>query len=163
MKRILQVMEQAALRFADLAFTVTEDLKETYVARGAAAEKIHVVLNGPDARHLLAHRTDSAPDPGWFTAICHGLVVERYGHDTMVEAVRLARERIPRLRLRITGEGEYVVELRRLIEAEGLQDHVQFLGWLDVPSLVEELSWGSSRRSRPRTRTSCTRTRCTTT
>lgn len=140
MKRILLTVERAAIRFADLVFTVTEDLKETYVARGAAAEKIHVVLNGPDARHLLAYRTDASPDPTWFTAISHGLVVERYGHDTMVQAVRLATQHIPRLRLRIMGEGEYVSELQRLIEAEGLQDHVQFLGWLDVPSLVEELS-----------------------
>jgi glycosyltransferase involved in cell wall biosynthesis len=139
-KRILQAVEQAVLRFADLAFTVTEDLKETYVARGAPAEKIHVVLNGPDARHLLRYRTDAAPDPTWFTAVCHGLIVERYGHDTMVQAVRLAKEEIPRLRLRIMGEGEYVPELQRLIETGGLQDHVQFLGWLDVPSLVEELS-----------------------
>jgi glycosyltransferase involved in cell wall biosynthesis len=137
--RFLQFVEQAALRFADLAFTVTEDLKETQVARGARADKIKVVLNGPDARHLLRYRTDVAPDPEWWTAICHGLVDERYGHDTMVRAVALARKKIPNLRLRITGTGDYVAELERLIREEGMQDCVQYLGWLDMPDLVAEL------------------------
>jgi glycosyltransferase involved in cell wall biosynthesis len=138
--RLLQKVEQAALRFADLAFTVTDDLKDVLVARGADAEKIHVVLNGPDPRHLLDHRTGAAPDPAHFTAFCHGLVDERYGHATMVRAIGLARERIPGLRLRICGEGPYVEGLQRLIEEEGLEDAVRFLGWLDVPTLVDELS-----------------------
>ncbi|HLM07984.1 MAG TPA: glycosyltransferase family 4 protein [Blastococcus sp.] len=138
--KLLQWVEQAALRYVDLAFTVTEELKETYVARGADPDKIVVVLNGPEAHHLLRHRTEIVPDPAWFTAICHGLVDERYGHDTMVRAVRLAKERIPRIRLRITGSGDYVPELEKLIESEGLQEHVQFLGWLDMPELLAELA-----------------------
>ncbi len=138
--RVLQAVEQAALRYADLAFTVTDDLKDTYVSRGADPDKIVVVLNGPEAQHLLRHRVGAAaPDPEWFTAICHGLVDERYGHDTMVRAVRLASDRVPALRLRITGSGDYVPELERLIEAEGLQDRVQYLGWLDMPDLLSEL------------------------
>jgi glycosyltransferase involved in cell wall biosynthesis len=137
--KLLQWVEQAALRYADLAFTVTEDLKETYVARGADPDKIVVVLNGPEAQHLLRHRTEVSPDPAWFTAICHGLVDERYGHDTMVRAVGMAKDRIPGLRLRITGSGDYVPELEQLIAAEGLRDRVEFLGWLDMPGLLVEL------------------------
>jgi glycosyltransferase involved in cell wall biosynthesis len=138
--RVLQWVEQAALRYVDLAITVTEDLKEVYVARGADPDKIVVVLNGPDARHLLEHRSDSAHrDPRYFTAVCHGLVDDRYGHDLMVRAVALTADRLPNLRLRITGTGDYVEELRRLIEAEGVQDRVQYLGWVDMPTLVAEL------------------------
>ncbi len=110
--RLLEVVEQAALRYADLAFTVTDDLKDTYVARGADPDKIVVVLNGPEAQHLLQHRTEGVTcDPARFTAVCHGFVDERYGHDTMVRAVGLAKDRIPNLRLRITGSGDYVSEL----------------------------------------------------
>ena len=137
--RLLRVVEQAALRYADLAFTVTEELKDTYVARGADPEKIVVVLNGPESSHLLRYRTDVRPDPAWFTAVCHGLVDDRYGHDTMVRAVQLATDRIPNLRLRITGTGDYVAELRRLIADEGLEDRVQYLGWVEMPELVAEL------------------------
>ena len=138
--RVLQWVEQAALRYVDLAFTVTEDLKEVYVARGADPDKIVVVLNGPDARHLLEHRTDEAqPDPRFFTAVCHGLVDDRYGHDLMVRAVAMTAERLPDLRLRITGTGDYVEALQQLIAAEGVQDRVQYLGWVDMRTLVGEL------------------------
>ncbi|WP_040337565.1 glycosyltransferase [Candidatus Blastococcus massiliensis] len=138
--RVLQAVEQAALRYADGAITVTEDLKQVYVGRGADPGKIAVVLNGPDARHLLEHRSDSArPDPAYFTAVCHGLVDDRYGHDLMVRAVALAADRVPNLRLRITGTGDYVDELRQLVEAEGVGDRVQYLGWVDMPTLVGEL------------------------
>lgn len=137
--RVLRVVEQAALRFASHAFTVTEELKETYVARGAEGSKITVVLNGPDERHLRRLRTSAVPDPAYFTAICHGLVDERYGHDTMVRAVALAREKVPELRLRITGDGDWVPELERLIRDEGLGDVVQYLGWLSMEELVDEL------------------------
>ena len=136
---VLGWVEQAALRFADVAFTVTDDLKERYVSRGADPDKIVVVLNGPDARHLLAHATGREPDPRWFTAVCHGLVDDRYGHDVMVRAVALAADRIPNLRLRITGTGDYVEELGRLIEAEGVRDRVEYLGWVDMPTMVGEL------------------------
>ena len=141
--RFLVRVEQAALRFASLAFTVTEDLRETYVARGADASKIVVVLNGPDARHLLTHRGGAAAGPpaddGSFTALCHGLVDERYGHDLMVRAAALTRDRLPGLRLRITGDGDYVAELEELIRAEGVADRVEYLGWVDMPTLVGEL------------------------
>jgi len=137
--RVLRVVEQAALRFADLAFTVTEDLRQVYVDRGARGDRIAVLLNCPDPRHLLQHRTGATPDPAHFTAICHGLVDERYGHDTMVEAVRLAADRVPELRLRITGTGDFVAELERRIAEAGLGDRVQYLGWLDMPGLVAEL------------------------
>jgi hypothetical protein len=55
MPTLLKVVEQLALRYANVAFTVTEQLKEVYVSRGARADKIHVVLNGPDAEHLLSY------------------------------------------------------------------------------------------------------------
>jgi glycosyltransferase involved in cell wall biosynthesis len=137
--QVLRLVERLVLRYVDLAFTVTEDLKQTYVGRGARADKIVVVLNGPDDKHLLGQAAGVEPDPRYFTAICHGLVDERYGHDTMVEAVRLARATIPNLRLRITGTGDYVAQLRDLIEQSGAQDAIEYVGWVSMQDLVTEL------------------------
>jgi glycosyltransferase involved in cell wall biosynthesis len=66
-------------------------------------------------------------------------VDERYGHATMVRAIRLARERVPNLRLKITGRGEYGTRLQQLIEEEGVEDRVEYLGWLNLPELVDVL------------------------
>lgn len=136
---VLARIEQAALRYADGAFTVTEELKQRYVARGADPDKILVVLNGPDPRHLARDVGDVRPDPGRFTAICHGSVEERYGHDTILEAVARARAAVPELRLVVTGTGTAEDRLRELIASMGLTGVVDFRGWVDMDSLVRAL------------------------
>src|SRR5919204_555941 len=50
LNRVLELVEQRALAFADHAFTVTEELKQRYVDRGADPERITVVLNGADPK-----------------------------------------------------------------------------------------------------------------
>jgi len=139
MPPMLKIIEQLALKYAHSAFTVTQQLKDRYVSRGAKADKIHVVLNAVDARHLLEIDAPFSPDPSYFTLICHGAVEERYGHDTILEAIKLIRTQIPNLRLRIMGIGSYVEPVEELIKELELKDCVEYLGWVSMPRLVEEL------------------------
>src|SRR5450631_2096169 len=108
--RLMVRLEQAALRFADHAVTVTPQLRARYAERGADATRISVVLNGSDRSILLAGWTPSAAPPpsDRFTVICHGTIEDRYGQDTIVEAAALARDRIPNLEVVFTGRGSYV-------------------------------------------------------
>ena len=55
--RILVRVEQWSLRFADHAITVTDQLKQRYVERGAEADHITVVLNCPDPAAMRADWT----------------------------------------------------------------------------------------------------------
>jgi glycosyltransferase involved in cell wall biosynthesis len=136
--RIYRIIERLALRYADLVFTVTDDQKEVYVARGTDTKKIRVVLNTPDPRHW--HRPISpVPTAPRFTVVCHGSIEDRYGHDVIVQGVYLVRDRLPDLRVRIPGKGTKVAEVERLIAKLGVSDQVQLLGWLDHDALVKEL------------------------
>ena len=138
---LLEFFERAAVRYADVVFTVTEDLKALQVARGARADKIHVVLNGPQGDNLLhARRPDVGPDPDRFTLFIHGTIEDRYGHDTLVEAIAIARHEVPELRLRISGTGTNVARIHELIAELDLEDAVEYLGWLSLEDLVDELS-----------------------
>lgn len=135
---ILARMEQLALRWADGAFTVTQDLKDRYVERGAAPEKIRVVLNGPDPRHLSSSTSEATkPDPAFFTVICHGTIEDRYGQDTILKAVHLLRDRIPNIRLRLTGRGSSVQQILQLVEKLGISDCVDYLHWVELGELVD--------------------------
>lgn len=138
--RVLVVVEQLALRYAHQAFTVTQQLKDLYVSRGADASTIHVVLNGPDARHL----TEVTPDPPagakeGFRFLCHGSVEEHYGHEVILRGLAKARGRLPDARLVITGSGAFENRVRQLIDELGLHDCVQYLGWVSMPRLAAEL------------------------
>jgi glycosyltransferase involved in cell wall biosynthesis len=137
----LRLAEQWALSYADAALTVTEDLKEVYVKRGAKADKIQVILNVPDDRVLLGEgRPVEAPkDKQDFVLICHGAIEERYGHDTMLDAVALVRSQIPNLRLRILGKGSYVEEFLAKRAQLGLEDCVDYLGFVSLEQMKQEL------------------------
>jgi glycosyltransferase involved in cell wall biosynthesis len=139
--KLLRLAEQWALAYADAAFTVTQQLKEAYVARGAAADKITVILNVPESRFLLdqAPLSGGAPDPSHFTLICHGAIEERYGQDTLLQAVAALRESLPCLRLRITGDGRYREAFLAQRDALGLQAQVAYLGYVSLAQLADEL------------------------
>ncbi len=97
-------VEQWSIQFADHCVTVTDQLKQRYVERGAAEERITVVLNCADPGIILGNWSPS-PIAGrsGFTAACHGTIADRYGQDTILHAARMLRDEIPGLRVVITG------------------------------------------------------------
>jgi glycosyltransferase involved in cell wall biosynthesis len=139
-RRALLASERLASRLAHASFTVTPELRQTYIDRGSNGERVHVVLNGTDLRHFGGGRVEPRRDPDRFVAICHGTIEHRYGHDVMLEAIRLVRDRVPNVQLRIIGTGDYVDEVKRQIDAHDLADHVVFLGWLELEEVVAEVA-----------------------
>jgi len=139
--RALALVEQGVLRFADHAVTVTDQLKERYVERGARPERITVVLNGADPEGRLGSWSppDGAGADGKFRVICHGAIEERYGQDTIIEAARILRPELPELEVILSGRGKRVDAIVELIEAYGLQDAVRFVGWVSHDELNDLL------------------------
>lgn len=138
--RPITLTEQAALAYADAAFTVTQQLKEAFVSRGARADKISVILNVPETSFLETFKKEPPPSAdNQFRLICHGAIEERYGHDTMLEAIALVKSQIPEIRLRIMGQGSYTEEFRRQIKRLGVQEQVDFLGWVTLAEMVQEI------------------------
>ena len=131
--RILAGIEQRSLRFADQVITVTDQLKQRYVERGAEADRITVVLNCPDPDAMLADWTPAPAAAGAkdeFIVVCHGSVEDRYGQDTIIQATALLRDEMADLRVVLTGRGSGIPELLATIDAKGLQDVVRFEGWV---------------------------------
>lgn len=138
---ILAAAEQAALKFADAALTVTQQLKDTYVRRGARADKISVILNVPDTSFLEvgAESAELGAHRDGFTLICHGAIEDRYGQDTILDAVAIARARVPGLRVRILGRGSYLDQFLAKRESLKLEDCVHYLGYVPLPTMVGEI------------------------
>jgi len=138
--RLAVLLEQAALRFADAAITVTPKLRGRYAARGADAAKIAVVLNGADRPSLISGwRPTTALRSNRFTVICHGTIEERYGQDTIVHAAALARERIPNLAVVFTGRGSDLPRVLDLARRLGVDDIVRYEGRVDAGRLNDLL------------------------
>ncbi len=139
--QMLKTVEQLSLAFADLSFTVTQQLKDAYVSRGAKPDKIRIVLNAPDESFLETREvhSDGGDRENGFTLICHGAIEERYGQDTILEAIALAKPQIPGLRLRILGKGTYVDRMIARRKQLGLEDCVDYLGYVPLEQMIQEL------------------------
>jgi glycosyltransferase involved in cell wall biosynthesis len=149
---ILARIEQWTLRFADHSITVTEQLKQRYVERGARGDQITVVLNGSDPATMLAGwsptpRAEGTEGTGAagketrrFTVVCHGTIEDRYGQDTIIEAARLLRDEMPDLRVFITGRGSRSAEVAKTIADHGLAEIVRFEGWVSPDRLNDILN-----------------------
>ncbi len=141
MIRLLTWVEQRSMAFADQVTTCTPQQKELFVRRGTSAEKIAVVLDGVDTNLF---RPQEGDPPRWqrggdFVIISHGLVVKRYGHDTMVRAVALLQEEIPGLRLEVFGSGEYLPELTQLVRELGVEDRVHLQGFAPHEEMIRAI------------------------
>ncbi len=131
--------EQLTLRYAQRVLTVTEQLKETYVSRGAQADKITVILNVPDTGLFKPLPARATPDKATFDLTCHGAIEKRYGQDIALRAVALLKDEIPGLRLNVLGRGEYEPELTALTRELGLEERVRFWGFVSLEQLIQLL------------------------
>jgi glycosyltransferase involved in cell wall biosynthesis len=140
--RFLAWLEQAGIQFADSVITCTEQMRETFIARGAPREKVDVVMNSSDEAVFDATRYPRRERrANRFVIISHGSVEERYGLDTGIEAIGLLKDEIPGLRLEIYGEGSYVAELKRLASNVGVQEEVYFSNrWVPLDDLLQAIS-----------------------
>ena len=140
--RALARLEQASIRFADLAMTCTEEMRNAFVSRGADADRISVVMNSSEEAIFDPQTFPPRRDrqTGRFSLICHGTIEERYGLDTIIRALRRLDDQIPGLTLEIYGEGTYQHELRGMVEEFGLADRVSFNGFVPVDQLVAAIA-----------------------
>jgi phosphatidylinositol alpha-1,6-mannosyltransferase len=77
-------------------------------------------------------------------AIFVGHLLEKQGVQLVLRAFPLVRERVSEARLVIVGDGPYRVTLASLARELGLDDAVEFTGYLDRHDEVEDLIAGSA-------------------
>jgi glycosyltransferase involved in cell wall biosynthesis len=139
--RALGALERASIGFARAAITCTDQMRDAFVSRGAARNRIAVVMNSTEESIFDPDRFPPRPrQDGRFSLICHGTVEERYGQDTIIRAVHRLRGRIPGLGLEIYGDGSYADELRRLVDELGLQQEVTFHGYVPMDELLAAIA-----------------------
>lgn len=141
MVRLIAVLEQLSIRFAHFVITPTEQMRAAFVARGARAEKIAVVMDGSDEKIFSPAETPSQGGRACrFTLICHGTVEEHYGLDTVIRAVALLRDEIPELRFEVYGDGPHLPRLHDLAAELKVEDRVIFSdGFVPVDELVQAI------------------------
>ncbi len=121
---------------------VSESTRDELVGMGVAADRISVVHNGLDARFLDAGNMGATAAPDQKNAPADpdrrepGLVIylgrlKKYKNvDHLIQAMAIVREEVPGARLVIVGTGDRRRALEALTRSMGLDDAVQFTGFV---------------------------------
>ena len=125
MVKLVTQQERWATAWADRVITVNELCRRLLLKRGVDDRKLTVVTNTQPATHF--GEAVSGPDP---LLITHATLTERYGVQVAIAALAELRGKWPDLRLEVLGEGEYRPQLEALVGRLGLEEVVDFRGFL---------------------------------
>jgi len=122
-----RVLASASLVTACSQSALTDLLR----AAPGLADRARVVLNGRDPADP---GEPLPPPPGTPLLLCVARVTPEKGLDTAVEALTL----LPEARLVVAGYGPLIPDLRQQAAELGVEDRVEFLGWVAPPAIA---SW----------------------
>lgn len=116
------------LEASDQIICVSQDLMDQLVSHGVPPERITVIHRGTDLRRFrYVDRSDRDAQEA-LRLLMVGRIVEKKGHCYVFEALRQLLEESHRVHLTIVGEGDDYEKIRKLRDAMGLQDSVDFAG-----------------------------------
>jgi phosphatidylinositol alpha-1,6-mannosyltransferase len=111
---------------------------------GVDRRRIHVIHPGCDAERFQPRPVDRAlrdrllgARAGGRVVLTVGNLVERKGHDMVIQALAQIISLIPDATYLIVGEGPYRDDLDRLARATGVRDRVVFAGRVDADGLPD--------------------------
>jgi glycosyltransferase involved in cell wall biosynthesis len=134
--------EQVAFRLADVVLSVNESYRRIAIERGRRApEDVAVVRTGPD----LSRFTPVEADPSLrgdraFLLSYVGVMGPQDGVDQALQALAALRARRDDWRAIFMGSGEVLDEMRALARSLGIDDVVEFTGWVEHDFIRRVLS-----------------------
>jgi glycosyltransferase involved in cell wall biosynthesis len=130
---LIVAIERVNFRLADFVLATNESYKRIAVDRGRKRPKdVFVVRNGPVLADFLPVPADPTLKRGRPHLIGYiGEMARQDGIDHALRALAHLREWRDDWRAVFAGDGEAESELRRLASELGLDDRVEFCGWLD--------------------------------
>lgn len=112
------------------------DFTAKALSRVIPREKLTRIAPGIDTEHFKPLDLNSEVP----TIISVGRLVHRKGQDRLLEAMPLIRAAVPDVRLLFVGEGPHRAKLDKLVENNGLEEQVRFLGRVSYEELPRYLA-----------------------
>lgn len=128
--KFLIFIEKASIRFANHVITPNISFRKLFISRSCKENKINIIMNSPDEKIFNSNLIDNnkGESENRFIIMYHGAIVERSGLDLAVKAVALLKQKIPNLQLKIYGGGNFLVEVKKIIDDLKINDIVEMNG-----------------------------------
>lgn len=131
--QLIRRMIRWTLEHSASVIAVSKALKDAMIGLGANGDRIHVVPNGIDAirfqpmKSSEARRNLNLPSDGAIL-VSVGSLIPSKGHELVLRALALLKNKEVRPQLYILGEGRHRDSLEELAKQLGLQETVHFAG-----------------------------------
>ena len=126
-------------RQVDGVVAISRKIVDLLVEGGVRSERIRLIHSGIDPAPFGkgdASTADAAPTVIGTVAVLE----ERKGHRFLLEAAALLKQQGHRLKYRLAGEGSERRRLRQLVLEKGLQEEVEFAGFVsDIPAFLSAI------------------------
>ena len=130
----------------DAIVAISQGVKKVLIESGLPLSKIKVIPSGIDftpykeasSSDYLRREFSFAEDDYLVGMIAH--LADHKGHKYLIRATRILREKAPKVKVIIVGEGPMRLELTREVHNSGVEDIVFFLGFRhDIPRILASL------------------------
>lgn len=132
-----KILERIVLRFSKKIIAVSEKAKKELIKAGVRKEKIIVIPNGIDLEMIEKVK----PANEGFDVIYVGRLVKDKNVDVLLKSIALVKEKIPRIRVAVVGDGPERKNLESLAKNLGIRKNVKFFGFIkryeDVIALMK--------------------------
>lgn len=123
-----EILERFSLRVSwNGIIAVSNYTKNKLIARGVNPQKITVISNGVDIQEYDRIQVEKFDRP---TVIYVGRLVEYKRVDDLLYAIKIVKERIPNIQCKIIGSGPHESKLTVFARELGIEDRVEFLGFV---------------------------------
>jgi len=138
--RLIRLITKLCAIFAN-SVIVTDVLvhKQLLESYGIRRDKVTLVLNVVDESVFKLEPAATNEKDDHFTLTIVSGTLKRYGIQTMIKAFPALLKEVPDLKLNIVGDGEYLPNLKRMVDDLKIEDHVNFTGYIpyeDVPPYI---------------------------
>ncbi len=130
----------------DSIIAVSEGVKKVLISSGIESRMIEVVPSGIDfllpedmkKSAYLRKEFSFAPDDYLVGIVAH--LADHKGHKYLIDATKILKDKAPKIKIIIVGEGPLFVELSRQAKEIHVEDKVFFMGFRkDVPRILASL------------------------
>lgn len=130
----------------DLIIAISQGVKRALVKSGLDSSMIKVVPSGIDytpfeeaaSSDYLRQELSFSPDDFLVGIVAH--LADHKGHKYLIDASRILRDKAPRIKIIIVGDGPLQLELNRQAKETQVEDMVFFLGFReDIPQILASL------------------------
>jgi glycosyltransferase involved in cell wall biosynthesis len=137
--RVLHLVERLSIAFSDHVIISNDLWQERLIERSTRKDKCTALINYPDLS--IFHKQGEGKQPNGEFLLCYpGTLNWHQGLDLAIRAVGLLRDEAPKVRLLIVGDGPELPKLKSLASELGIEDRVEFRGFVPAEEIARIMS-----------------------